>query len=277
MEYRLGYLVVRGDKLLKIFVDEISILIIEHTGVSLTASLLAELSKKKVKVIFCDEKRNPYSELTSYYGAHDTSQKYKKQLRWNPLMKERVWTEIVREKIKKQKEHLESRELKGTRVLDSYLKRLEHYDRTNREGQAAKVYFAALFGNKFSRSYDNNTNAALNYGYSILLSCFNREITSNGYFTQLGLCHDNMFNQYNLSSDLMEPFRPLVDKKVADMELEKFEHFEKMHIVDVLNDSVIINGKNQYVSNALSVYCKSVFDSLEQDDISLIRFYRYEL
>ena len=72
----------------------------------------------------------------------------------------------------------------------------------------------------FSRTDENSINAALNYGYGIILSVFNREIVSNGYITQLGLFHDNMFNQFNLGSDLMEPFRPLVDRKVIVMKPE---------------------------------------------------------
>lgn len=277
LELRLGYLIVRGETQLKIFIDEISVLIIENTGVSLTASLLVELSEKKVKVIFCDENRNPCTELISYYGSHDTSRKYKEQLKWNGFTKELVWTEIVREKINKQKEHLAMKKLKEVVFLQEYLNGLEHNDSTNREGHAAKVYFSALFGLGFTRRNDNNINKALNYGYSIVLACFNREIVSNGYFTQLGLFHDNMFNQYNLSSDLMEPFRPLVDIVVAKMNLEEFGASEKMQLVDVLNKTVVINDKKQYVSNAISIHCKSVFEALGHNDISLLRFYHYEL
>ena len=148
---------------------------------------------------------------------------------------------------------------------------------TNREGHAAKVYFNALFGLDFTRTADNNINAALNYGYSIILSAFNREVVSNGYFTQLGLFHDNMFNQFNLSSDLMEPFRPLIDKTVLSMPLLEFEHPEKMQLVNILNREVVIDGKVQYVNNAIKIYCKSIFDALNEDDSSLIRFYRSEL
>ncbi|HCA22151.1 MAG TPA: CRISPR-associated protein, partial [Lachnospiraceae bacterium] len=72
LDYQIGYLVVRGAETVKIHIDEIGILIIESTAVSLTAYLLSELTKKKIKVIFCDEKRNPSSELVSYYGSHDT-------------------------------------------------------------------------------------------------------------------------------------------------------------------------------------------------------------
>ena len=100
---------------------------------------------------------------------------------------------------------------------------------------------------------------------------------SNGYITQLGLFHDNMFNQFNLASDLMEPFRVLIDQKVLQMKLIDFEHSEKMQLVDILNQEVLIDGKNQYVNNAIKIYCKSVFDALNDDDSSLMRFYRIEL
>ena len=150
-------------------------------------------------------------------------------------------------------------------------------DRTNREGHAAKVYFNALFGQDFTRTEDNCINAALNYGYSIVLSAFTREITVNGYLTQLGIFHDNMFNQFNLASDFMEPFRVLVDKKVCKMELLEFEHSEKMQLVDILNQEVQIDGRIQYVNNAIKIYCKSVLEALNEDDSSLIRFYKIEL
>lgn len=124
---------------------------------------------------------------------------------------------------------------------------------------------------------DCSVNSALNYGYSIILSAFTREITANGYITQLGLFHDNMFNQFNLASDLMEPFRVLVDKEVLEMKFEEFEVDEKRRLVNILNHEVVIDGKVQYVNNAVKIYCKSVFDALNENDSSLIRFYKFEL
>lgn len=162
-------------------------------------------------------------------------------------------------------------------LLASYLKEIEWNDETNREGHAAKVYFNALFGMDFTRTEDNFINAALNYGYSIILSAFTREVVANGYITQLGLFHDNMFNQFNLASDLMEPFRILVDREVTEMKLLQFEHEEKMQLVNILNHEILIDGKTQYVNNAIKIYCKSVFDALEEDDSLLIRFYGIEL
>lgn len=98
LDLQMGYMVVRGEETVKIHLGEIGTLMVENTAVSLTVSLLAELTKRKVKVIFCDEKRNPSSELISLYGSHDTSNKVRKQIAWKEQTKEAVWTEIVTEK-----------------------------------------------------------------------------------------------------------------------------------------------------------------------------------
>ena len=277
LDYQLGYMVVRSEEITKVHLGEIATVLIESTAVSITTSLMAELIKKKIKVIFCDEKRNPSSELVSYYGSHDTSNKVRCQIKWLPETKEAVWTEIVSEKIRKQKELLEYLGKEESGLLDSYIKEIQWNDETNREGHAAKVYFNALFGMGFTRTADSVENAALNYGYSIILSAFTREITANGYITQLGLFHDNMFNQFNLASDLMEPFRVLVDQKAVSMDLSEFGQQEKMEMVNLLNRDVKIDGKVQYVNNAVKIYCKSVFDALNENDSSLIRFYSFEL
>lgn len=277
LDYQIGYLVVRKDTTTKIHLSEINTVLIESTAVSITGALLSELTKKKIKVIFCDEKRNPSSELVSYYGAHDTSAKIRKQLDWTKEGKQAVWTEIVADKIRKQEETLRTFHRQEADMLHGYLEELAFADVTNREGHAAKVYFNALFGKDFTRSADIVTNAALNYGYSILLSAFNREIVANGYLTQLGLFHDNMFNPFNFASDLMEPFRPLIDRKVYQMQAKVFGHDEKMQLVDLLNQEVIINERVETINNAIKLYCHSIFDALNDVDVSLIRFYKNEL
>lgn len=277
LDYQLGFLVVRRADVVKIHISEISILVIETTAVSLTAALLSELTKKKIKVIFCDEKRNPSSELIPYYGAHDTSMKIRKQIEWTQEVKAAVWTEIVTEKIKKQAENLKRWKRAEAEMLYGYIQEIQFADATNREGHAAKVYFNALFGMDFTRSAENSTNAALNYGYGIILSACNREIVSNGYITQLGLFHDNMFNQFNLGSDVMEPFRPIVDNVVKEMNPQKFEHEEKMEILKILQQEVAIAGRKETVNNAIKIYCRSIFDALNDADLSLIKFYQNEL
>lgn len=277
LDLKMSYLVVRGTETALVHLSEISILIIESTAVSLTASLLCELSKRKIKVIFCDEKRNPSSELVSYYGSHDTSGKIREQIKWSKNLKNIIWTEIVTEKIRKQRDLLNALgKTKEAGLLSQYILEIMPGDTTNREAHAAKVYFNAIFGMDFSRATETPVNTALNYGYGVILSAFNREIVSCGYITQLGLFHNNQFNEFNLGSDLMEPFRILVDAKVVHMKPESIEHEEKMEIVNLLNERVSIDRKSQTISNAVKIYSKSIFEALSSNDISKIRFYTNE-
>ena len=277
LDYQIGYLVVRGAKTTKIHLNEIGTLIVESTAVLMTSYLLSELMKSKIKVIFCDEKRNPSSELIPYYGCHDTSSKIRKQIEWTKDNKDHIWTEIVSEKIRQQALLLKRYDKIEANMLFDYVENIEFGDVTNREGHAAKVYFNALFGKKFTRTDDIPINAALNYGYSILLSIFNREIVASGYITQIGLFHDNMFNQFNLASDLMEPFRPLVDDEVIKLKPERFGKDEKHSILEILNKEVLIGSKNEVLTNAIKIYCRSVFEALNERDVSLLRFYYNEL
>ena len=133
LDYQLGYLVIRKEDTCRIHISEISMLIIESTSVSLTAALLNELTKKKVKVIFCDEKRNPSSELIPFYGSHDTSAKIREQIKWTDEQKADVWTKIVAEKIGKQAEVLREYGKKEADLLESYINEIEYDDATNRE------------------------------------------------------------------------------------------------------------------------------------------------
>ena len=197
---------------------------------------------------------------------------------WDVEVKRMIWTEIVTEKIRNQMNLLYKFGYgEQADMLKAYILEIRPGDETNREGHAAKVYFNALFGMDFSRSADNDINAALNYGYSLILSVFNREVVSNGFLTQLGMFHDNMFNPFNLSSDLMEPFRTVIDEKVVSMSVESFGHEEKMSIVDLLNKEVYIDGKQNTLNNAIKIYCKSVFAALSERDVAEIKFYKYEL
>jgi len=278
LDYKMDYLVVRTrDAIKRIYLSEISVLVIESTAVSLTAYLLCELTKRKIDIIFCDEKRFPLSTLVSLHGSHDTSLKYRNQIKWKQKTKELLWEEIIRGKICGQIAILENMKKSEAMLLRSYLAQIIPGDANNREGHAAKVYFNALFGMDFSRGQLNNINAALNYGYSILLSAVAREIVSCGYSTQLGIFHDNMFNHLNLASDLLEPFRPFVDYVVLHMDLDVFEHDEKMQLVKMLNRQILIDGKLQYMLNGIRIFTRSIFDSLNENDISLIRLPAYEL
>lgn len=276
LDYKMGYLVVRGLETKRILLDEIAVVLIENPAISITGVLIDAMTEKKIKVIFCDTKRNPIAELFPHHGCHDNPAKIRSQIAWEQSIKAIVWRDIVSEKIRKQADFLEELGLfQQATLLNEYVSQVELADTTNREGHAAKVYFNALFGMDFTRSADIPINAALNYGYSLILSAFNREVTANGYLTQLGIFHDNMFNFYNLSCDLMEPFRVIVDRMVYDMKPTDFEKDEKHKMWNLLETKVFIDGQNQFVLNAIKQYCKSVLDAINDRDPSEIKFYNF--
>ena len=125
-----------------------------------------------------------------------------------------MWQKIIKNKIINQALMLNKIKSKKYDLVLSYVEEVKLGDKTNREGHSAKVYFNELFGKDFVRNNSDEINAALNYGYAILLSTINKEVVSNGYLTQLGIHHKNEFNQFNLSCDLMEPVRVIIDNFV---------------------------------------------------------------
>ncbi len=274
LDYKMGLMVVRGEETKRVVIDEIAVLVIEDPAVSLTGCLVEALIEKKVKVIFCDSKRSPTAELVAHHGSHDSSAKIRTQAAWDDDVKAVIWREIITEKIRKQSEFLRELEKdKEADLLTSYIGSVELLDATNREGHAAKVYFNALFGMDFTRSADNPVNAALNYGYSLILSSFNREVTANGYLTQLGIFHNNMFNHFNLSCDLMEPFRIIVDRFVYQMKPVVFDKDEKHTMWHILEQKVRMDNSLRSVSDAIRIYTRSVFEAINDADAAQIKNY----
>lgn len=272
LDYKMNHLVVRNDEGEKrILLDDISVLMCETTAISITAYLLAELTAHKIKVIFCDNKHNPTAELVPCHGSYDSSGKIREQIAWSQEVKEKVWQKIVQAKIKNQAKVLyKLGQVEKSKQLKSYADEVRPGDPTNREGHAAKVYFNSIFDETFYRDMNDPRNAALDYGYTILLSCFNREIVASGYLTQLGIWHRGTENPFNLSSDLMESFRPIIDYWVATKELVSFGKEEKLELVNLLNSKIGIVNSSQYINNAIGIYARSVFNAISENDVTKI-------
>ena len=271
LEFRLNFLIVRGEQEKRIYINEINVLIIESTAVSLTAALMSELIKNNVKVIFCDEKCNPSAELLPFYGAHNTSKRIKTQAAWSKEIKDEIWKVIIVEKIKRQASVLKKRGfIEEETLLNSYAMQVLSGDVTNREGHAAKVYFNSVLPDGVTRRSGGFINGCLNYGYAVLLSAINREITASGYLTQIGVWHDNEFNQFNLGSDLIEPLRTVVDETML-LILPEDKTF-KRKMANILNYTAVFDGKNTTLDVALRGYVKSVLCALESNNPSIVTF-----
>ena len=248
-----------------IHLSEIDILLIETTDIVLSTMLIKRLSDENILVVFCDDKRLPVAQLMPYYGKHDSSLQFSKQIEWPEQVKGVVWTEIISQKIFNQAVFLYEVGLdKKSESLTRLYEELQIFDPTNREGHAARIYFNALFGNDFKREKSNDINAGLDYGYSLLLSMFAREIVATGCVTQLGLKHSNQFNPFNFASDIMEPFRPIIDRIVYENRDYEFNRI-KSKLFQIFINNYEYSGKEMFLSNIISDYTKKIVKALNNE------------
>ncbi|MFZ7334026.1 type II CRISPR-associated endonuclease Cas1 [Streptococcus pluranimalium] len=245
-----------------IHLSEIDILLLETTDIVLSTMLIKRLIDENILVIFCDDKRLPTAMVTPYYARHDSSLQLSRQIAWEADIKSAVWTEIIGQKILNQSLYLGDCSYfeKSQSIMNLYHD-LEPFDPTNREGHSARIYFNTLFGNDFSREQDNDINAGLDYGYTLLLSMFAREVVVCGCMTQFGLKHANQFNQFNFASDIMEPFRPIIDRIIYDNRNSSFIKM-KRELLTIFSETYTYNNKEMYLSNIVSDYTKKVVKAL---------------
>ncbi len=245
-----------------VHLSEIDTIIVDSISVSISAYLLKELADNKINIIFCDDKHNPFGELSPYYSRHNSSKQIKEQMQWKKSSKDTLWSKIVENKIINQARLLKKINSDKYKLLLSYKDQIKIGDKTNREGHAAKVYFNELFGKYFSRDDNNDINSALNYGYAVLLSTINKEIVSNGYLTQLGIHHKNEFNQFNLTCDIMEPFRIIIDSFVYYNQNRKFDSDYKLDIVSMFNNYYKYLGKKYILKDIIKLYVKHTLEAM---------------
>lgn len=240
-----------------IHLSEIGMLVVESTAAYISSYLMAELARARIPVVFCDSKHDPVGQYSPIYGAHNSTKRIHEQITWDKKLGECLWRSIIVTKILNQAAVLKMLGLSQMALLSEYAACVELGDATNREGHAAKVYFNALFGKEFTRDKESSINAQLNYGYAILLSWFNREITSRGYLTQLGINHCNEYNHFNLSCDFMEPFRPVIDLYVVKHLEQDLDTHAKSEILNLFSEYYEIDRGRYRLSSILSLYTKT--------------------
>ena len=257
------------DGINQIPIEDINLLLVSTTQAVITSALISELAQNQTKVIFVDEKGNPVVETAVYYPGTRNMAKLTQQFNWDEHLKEVLWTKIVSQKIKNQIAVLANYHLNKDEV-QSELDQLEINDESNREAIAARKYFMLLFDKNFVRRDTSAINAALDYGYAILLSSFNREIAMNGYLTYFGIHHCSQENPFNLASDLMEPFRPFVDYWVkAHEKIKELTPDIKYGLVELLSLEIKFNGKKTLLTNAITVYVRECLKFLSGDSKEL--------
>ena len=248
-------------------ISDIQILVIDNYQSNISVPLINKLTENNVCTIICGVDHLPKSYILPINGNFATSGNINKQISWEKERKALLHSIIVKYKIENQIEILKqnNKSHEVIKKLYEFVDSIELDDRTNREGLAAKMYFRELFGSDFIRFDDDVINAGLNYGYSIFRSLITSIIVAKGYIANIGIFHKGKQNMFNLSDDIIEVFRPIVDDYVyntmRDEILFKQEHREKL--IQLTNKKILIDSRKQTVANAINQYLDSIFNYLD--------------
>lgn len=253
--------------------DDIDIIIIENQQTTITSSLLSNLAKADISVVFVDDKFNPSAISMGLYKNSRTSKIQKSQININKPRLNRLWQTVIYSKVSNQAYVLNT--IKDDEYLYSLLKRINSGDKNNIEAVSASYYFKELFGKDFYRNNsEDNRNIALNYGYSVLRSSIIRYIIAYGLNPSFGMWHSSELNAFNLADDLIEPFRPIVDKYVLNnvSKNNPISSINKQELVALLyskvkNNQEQITSVNEVIKNIVASY--QSFCLNKRDDIEL--------
>ena len=252
-----------GDRECTVPLNQLRDLMIVAASSTISVPLLVALTEANANVILCDKRYRPVAQLCGLNHNANAAGKLQMQINWSQESKDEVWAHIIREKLQMQHKLLIAKKLVTGEQITAYKDAILPGDPTNREGQAARVYFHALFGKDFRRHADDSTNSALNYGYTIITSMMTRLLVLHGYNTALGIHHCNPTNPFNLSCDLVEPFRPFVDAIAyanTDRELD-WEY--KKEYVSLLQASCCYKGNSMKLESAMEMFLLDIMKMMD--------------
>jgi CRISP-associated protein Cas1 len=200
-------------------IEDIGLLILDHRQITITQALLSKLLANNTAVITCDDTHHPTGMLLNLDGNSLQSQKHQAQLEASVPLKKQLWQQTVMAKIQNQAALL-LQEREEAKYLYKLAEEVKSGDADNNEAQAAAYYWKRVFPEflEFRRErYGPPPNNLLNYGYSILRALVARSLVASGLLPTFGIHHRNQYNSYCLADDMMEPYRPYVDKTVCDI------------------------------------------------------------
>ncbi|MDX8410861.1 MAG: type II CRISPR-associated endonuclease Cas1 [Mariprofundaceae bacterium] len=263
-----------GEEVGSISIEDIGVLIVDHPGCTYSHAALNELLANNVAVVICGKNHHPNGLLLPLDGHSVQSERYRVQTSAKATAKKRIWKQLVQAKIRHQAWCLEQCGREGSDGLRFLAGRVKSADAESHEAQAAARYWKLMFGSDFRRQRDGlPPNNLLNYGYTVLRAAVARALCSGGLHPSFGLHHHNRYNAYPLADDVMEPFRPLIDRQVF--------HFWKSGkvsitpdikrtLLDILSHDVCMAEEKRPLMNALHLLTANLLRVLAGNEASLV-------
>ena len=248
-------------------IEDIGVVVLDHKRITITQGALAALLDNNVAVITCDEQRMPSGLMLPLSGNTTQSERFRHQIDASLPLKKQLWQQTIQYKILNQRAVLKSSRRLKCSNMEVWAKEVKSGDTENLEGRAAAYYWQNLFGeiDGFRRNRDGvPPNNLLNYGYAILRAVVARALVGSGMIPTLGIHHHNRYNAYCLADDIMEPYRPYVDKLVVEMvdsgmDISKLTTDIKSKLLSIPVLDVVINGKRNPLMIGVGITTASLY------------------
>jgi CRISPR-associated protein Cas1 len=240
-------------------IEDIGLLILDHSRITVTQPVMARLLEKNVALVTCDDTHHPAGMFFVLEGNTLQSQKHQAQVSASQPLKKQLWQQTVVAKIGNQAALIKEQR-SGTGYLQNLTLKVKSGDSTNEEAKAAAYYWKRIFPEflQFKRDrFGAAPNNLLNYGYAILRAIVARAITGSGLLPTLGIHHRNQYNAFCLADDIMEPYRPFVDRVVCDIVRSNGRFLEmtptmKRMLLEIPTIDVHLEGKKSPLMVAVS-------------------------
>lgn len=258
---------VKQDSIKTIPIEDIGVIVLDNKQITITQGAIEALLNNNCAVISCDSDHLPIGLMLPLSGNTTQSERFRAQIDSSLPLKKQLWQQTIQYKIRNQAAVLKA--CRGTEVrnMQIWASDVKSGDSDNLEARAAAYYWRNMFPSipHFTRDRDGcPPNNLLNYGYAILRAVVARSLVSSGLLPTLGIHHHNRYNAYCLADDIMEPYRPYVDKLVIDLvdsniDISFINKDIKQSLLSIPVLDVVINGQRSPLMIAVGQTTASIY------------------
>ncbi len=258
-------------------IEDIGVVILDNRQITVTQGLMEELLENNCAIITCDSKRMPSGLMLPLSGNSIQNERFRSQLDASLPLKKQLWQQTIEAKIYNQAVVLKYATGEEHRNMLVWAGSVKSGDSENMEARAAVYYWKTIFPDNpsFVRGQEGEMpNALLNYGYAILRAIVARALVGSGLLPTLGIHHHNRYNAYCLADDIMEPYRPYVDKIIIDRitseDILELNSETKIKLLNIPVTEVVINGRRSPLMLAVSQTTSSLVKCFRGESRRLI-------